>query len=211
MDVYNHVGSGGFEVGGEGIISHSVPTCNTIYDDIVYFLKKANMPDIDHAIGKRYARVTIVFMAFYLESLAKALLKETKNRFNGKLKYIKKDPINIFKNIYEFLNKEKLSLDIRGVDDLFNIIRSQVIAHPSARSIIGGSNVPKGKGLKENGKAFSYKKFKHFGNTLESFVKDNAQDVYNELKLFLNEYYNLISIHFPDCYLSHYFSLKEIQ
>ncbi|MGB8991701.1 MAG: hypothetical protein WCD80_06565, partial [Desulfobaccales bacterium] len=130
MHVYNHVGSGGAEFGGEGKISVSVPTCNTIYDDIVYFLKKAKMSDIDHAIGKRYARVAIIFMAFYLESLARILLKETMNRFNDKLICKTKDPITIFKKIYEFLNKDKLSLDTRGVDDLFYIIRSQLIAHP---------------------------------------------------------------------------------
>lgn len=210
MDVYNQVESGGYELGGGGEISSSVPTFNTIYDDIVYFLKKAKIPDTDHAIGKRYARVTIVFMAFYLESLAKALLKETIKRFNGKLNCGKKDPITIFKNIHEFLNKNKLSLDTLGLFDLFQIIRSQLIAHPPDRSILWGSNVPEGKGLKENGKAFSYKKFKQFPNTLENFSKDDAQDVYNELKLFLSEYYNLISIHLPDCYLSHYFNLKEI-
>ena len=210
MDVYNHVGSGGIEVGGEGIISISVPTCNIIYDDIVYFLKKAQIPDTDHAIANRYARVAIIFMSFYLESLSKLLFKDTINRFNGKLFCKDKNPITIFKKIYEFLNKEKLSLDTCGVDDLFQIIRSQLIAHPPARSILGGSNVPEGKGLKENGKPFSYKKFNHFPNTLESFGKDDAQDVYNELKLFLHEYYNLITNHFPDCILSYYFNLKEI-
>jgi hypothetical protein len=210
MDIYKHVGSGGIEEGGEGKISVNVPTCNTIYDDIVYFLIKSKFAEIDDATSKRYARVTIVFMAFYLESLAKSLLEETMNRFNGKLICKTKDPITIFKKIYEFLNKEKLSLDTRGVEDLFYIIRSQLIAHPPTRSIIGGSNVPEGKGLKGNGKAFPYKKFKHFPNTLENFAKDNAQEVYNELNLFLNEYYNLINNHFPNCVLSHYFNLKEI-
>jgi hypothetical protein len=210
MDVYKHVGSGGFELGGGGEISSSVPTCNTIYDDIVYFLKKANMPDTDDAIGKRFARVAIVFMAFYLESLTKVLLEETIKRFDYKLNCNKNDIINILKKIYEFINNDKLSLDTGGIDDLFHILRSQLIAHPPDRSILWGSNVPEGKGLRENGKAFSYKKFKHFSNTWENFSKGDAQDVYNELKLFLSEYYNLISIHFPGCFLSYYFNLKEI-
>ena len=216
MDVYNHVGSGGVEVGGEGKYSVTVPTCNTIYDDIVYFLIKSKLADMDQAISKRYARIVIALLAFYVESLVNLLLDELlKNNCPQKFSdfYIYRErTLQKYQDALYLISKKKLpNGETDCIRDLFSI-RNQLIAHPKAREIIGGTDVPREKGLSGKGEPIKYKnkKFEHFPNILSEFTFEHAQELYNEIKEFLMKYYSLIDKDLNSHWITSYFHLKNI-
>lgn len=221
MTIYEHIASGGLKVGGQGEYSFSEPTCNHVYNDLIFFLNESKRSDIDQVISKRYARAALVFLAFYVESLANLLIDEVGERFNCiqelqeliKLKYCSNDrikklrrkyklkgdwpePLNKFQAAYFVTDGKDLSLDLdtSGIQDLF-LIRNQIIAHPPARSIVAGTGVTKGKGLTEKGKSLSLKneKLKHLPNIYSEFASGHTQKVYNETKDFLNKYHNLVA------------------
>jgi len=201
MITYEHIGNGGFRVGVQGEYSFSEPICNQVYNDLMFFLNKSKASNIDQVISKRYARASLVFLAFYFESLANLLIDEVGKRFNCSQQleqiYKKRDhypkPLRKFQAVYSVLYYgQKLPLDTSGIQDLF-LIRNQVIAHPPARSIVAGTGITKGKGLTEKGRSLSLNKFTHFPNIYGEFTSVHTQEVYNETKDFLEKYHNLIA------------------
>jgi hypothetical protein len=214
MDTFHYTTSGGFVLGGEGKYSVSVPTCNTIYDDIVYTLGKAKLANTDHKISKCYARIAIIFLAFYMESLINLLLDEMlKNNCPEKFSdfYINRErTLQKYQDALYIISKKKLpNQDTDCISDLFSI-RNHLIAHPKAREIVGGTDVPKGKGLSGKGEPIKYKKFKHFPNILSEFTYKHAQELYNGIKEFLMKYYSLIDKDLNGHWIASYFHLKNI-
>lgn len=51
-------------------------TYKKIYADSLFFLNRAKEPSVKEEDKDRYARVSILLMAFYLESLSNALFKQ---------------------------------------------------------------------------------------------------------------------------------------
>ena len=214
MDTYHYTASGGFVISGEGEYSVTVPTCNTIYDDIVYFLIKSKLADIDQALSKRYARIVIALLAFYVESLVNLLLDELlKNNCPQKFSdfYINRErTLRKYQDALYLISEKKLPKgETNCIEDLFSI-RNQLIAHPKAREIVGGTDVPKGKGLSGKGEPIKYKKLKNFPNILSEFTYEHAQELYNEIKDFLDKYYNLIDKDLNSHWIARYFHLKNI-
>jgi hypothetical protein len=217
MSIYEVIGSGGIKLRGESEFYCDIPTCKQIYDDIQYFLIESKMPGKDEETVKRYARVAILFTAFYVESLANSLLDEIiKRGCPDKLKgknYIRREKtINKYQDIYSFLNNKKLNQEqINGINDLFRI-RNEIIAHPKAREIIAGTGVPKGKGWTGTREKIEYKckEFKDFPNIWEYFTRKEAIIIYNEIKRFLKTYYDFVRENFPN-WMSTYFLLEEVE
>ena len=200
MTAYKLIGSGGIKFSGQGKYSVSKPTCNEVYNDLIFFLNESKASNIDQVISKRYARTALVFLAFYFESLANLLVDEVEKKFDCSQKleqvYTKRnhypEPLRKFQAVYSERHNQTLPLDLSGIQDLF-LIRNQVIAHPPARSIVAGTDVSEGKGLKENGKSLSLKKFTHFPNIYSEFTNVHTQEIYNETKDFLEKYHNLVA------------------
>ncbi|MBU4232522.1 MAG: hypothetical protein L6277_00460 [Desulfobacterales bacterium] len=226
MVVYNHVGSGGVEVGGEGIISISAVNCGVLYDDLLYFMNRLNQPDNDLDHANRYSRIVIILMVFYIESLSYLLFNEVKNHYNKEDsldlvmkndKQINQDkkgkcyprPIRYYLFAYYIFCNQYLSIDILGIRDLF-LIRNKIFAHPPGRSIISKTGFPEGKGLTEKGEPIHYNKFVHFPNILQNFSKEHARELYNEIKEFLMKYYSLIDKDLNSHWIASYFHLKNI-
>jgi hypothetical protein len=224
MDVYNHVGSGGWVMGGGGEISSSVPTCGVLYDDLLFFMNILNQPCNDLDYSKRYSRIIIILMAFYIESLSNLLLYEIKkinnNQFIAFKKIYKSNKIKISASVvidnlriaYGVLknNPNKfIDFDIRGIRDLFEI--RHLFAHPPGRSIISGNILIDGKGLPEDRKPIVYEKFQDFPKIISEFTVEHAKILYNEINIFLKQYCELISMYFPKDFLSSYFSLRELE
>ncbi len=191
------------------------PTCGTLYRDINMFLKESQDQSINEEDRKRYARTAIMFMPFFYESLEKALFDMIIDKFKNEpqLPQLKRYKNDKFLGIYAFFkkipfekeNKPRLPLNRNAIDDLF-LIRNQIIAHPQAWSIAAGTGVPKGKGLTIDKKEVLYKQLKNLPNRLEDFTANNAIEIYTEMKIFLREYYNLISSFLPDHSFASYFN-----
>jgi hypothetical protein len=205
--------SGGPVIGGELKYSVTVPTCDTLYNDIVYFLENSKKYDTDKEFSKRYARIVIGLLALYVESLGNLLLNEfTKKNCPQKLidYNINTETITKYRDVLYFIfNKKLLRGEMNCIEDLFRI-RNELIVHPKAREIIGGSGVKKGKGLSGIGESINYKKLKHFPNILSEFTYEHAQELYNEIKDFLYRYYNRIDKELNNHWIAGYFHLKDI-
>ena len=89
-------------------------------------------------------------------------------------------------------------------------IRNQLIAHPKAREIISGTDVPEGKGLSGKGEPIKYKKLKNFPNILSEFTYEHPHKLYNEIKEFLMKYYSLLDKDLNNHWIASYFHLKNI-
>lgn len=223
--IYEHIGSVGVKIEGHGKYFFSYPDCNLILEDITYFLMRGNEHKLNQNEKNRYARVAIIYMAFYIESLSNWLEFELINSNNKPKKMITKKtkrdkdeywPTPLYKLriayvVLENNNHLPKELDIRGIRDLFRI-RNGIFAHPPGRSITGGNILKDGKGIPEDKKPVYYEKFEGILPKIQSeFTIEHAKIMYNEIKIFLKEYYGVISKHFSKDFLSSYCSLKELE
>ncbi len=184
-----------------------------IHNDIKYFLSESTKAS-DIEISKRFARAAIVFIAFYVESLANLLVDRIKSVFgllpdfedfiNKREHWPKKidhwpQPLRIFFGAYVKIQNKTLSrdtnivwsLDTAVIQDLF-LIRNQVLTHPPARSTVGGTSVVPEKGLTQDGKDLKFNRFTHFPNIYTGFTSTHAHEIYEENKKFLEGYGTLI-------------------
>jgi hypothetical protein len=177
-----------------------------ILKDVEYFLSESNKAS-DLIISKRFARVSIVFTAFYVESLSNLVMHKIIAKYvtcsdiyqfvNRKDDWPK--PLRILFAAYIKLKKgdilantkKQWPCDTNVIKDLF-LIRNQVLAHPPAHSTEAGTGVVSGKGLTQKGKHIAYKKFKHFPNIYTEFNRTHAKEIYDETKNFLKEYAKLL-------------------
>jgi hypothetical protein len=177
-----------------------------ILKDVKYFLSESNKAS-DLEISKRFARASIVFTAFYVESLANLVIHRIIAKFGANSDFDqfinRKDdwpkPLRILFAAHIMLKKGKIlsntkkqwPCDTNAVKDLF-LIRNQVLAHPPAHSTVAGTGVVSGIGLTQRGKHLSYKKFKCFPNIYTEFTSVHAKDIYDDTTKFLKEYAKLL-------------------
>ncbi|MDD3581493.1 MAG: hypothetical protein PHW74_10785 [Desulfobacca sp.] len=217
MNIYNYSGALNITIQAQSEYYLLESNCNLIFSDLLFFLKQSEITQVDKYRSRRYARVAIAYMAFYIESLANlvfALVRKMGNYFVSleyiscfrSLEYIFKnktknhlsEPIKKLQAVYYFFSSDQnFPLDTAGIQDIF-LIRNQVICHPRPSAISKGTGVNRGKGLTENGKALSYNKFNQFPNIYSEFTNSTAQQLYNEIKFFLKEYYNLVAQYIPN-------------
>jgi len=194
---------------------YSIETnCHYLYNDLIYFIRSGKNSLENIEISKRYARAAIMILASYLDCLSNLLINEIEDRFKFGIKLkkiIKEDPIYKFGKIYNCLSNNRLSsqLDIQGIKDFYYRVRNQIIVHPPARSIKAGTGVIKGKGLTEDKKVIQYLKLKS-PNILSEFTMNDIIEIYNEVKIFLKEYYKLIIDDIPKNFLEQFFHLEEV-
>ena len=169
---------------------YSEATFKRIAEDAVFFYRKAAENNIDDAERRRYSRIAILLMAFYLESLSNLLFDKLVNK---DLKCVDNrsvlpKPIRKFRAVYKDLyDGKELALNIDGVQDVFTI-RNKVIAHPAGRSEERSGKVNRTR----VDKTVSYKKFTDFPFTYSQFTLSHAEEVLEEVKDFLTRFHDLL-------------------
>jgi hypothetical protein len=179
-----------------------------ILKDVKYFLSESNRAS-DPEISKRFARASIVFTAFYVESLANLVMDRViekygidsdfnkfickRDSWTKPLRILFAADIKIKKGIISADTKKQWPCDTHVIEDLF-LIRNHVLAHPPAHSTVAGTGVVSGIGLNKKGKPLEYKVLKHFPNIYAGFTSTHAEEIYNKTINFLKEYAKLLEI-----------------
>lgn len=172
-------------------------TCDQIYDDVVFFLRQSK--EAAPSQRKRYARATIIFTAFFFESMANLLVDRTSDKDSSErsTKHGRRpSPLQKFRSIFQKVKGKPMELDTRGIQDLFTI-RNRVFGHPEAWFVYEGSQVPQGKGLTQDRKPLPFLKFKDFPNIYTEFDSVHAEVLLAEVKDFLHRYSGLVKDQFP--------------
>jgi len=161
----------------------------------VFFRRQAADDQIDDRDKKRYARIVILLMAFYLESMSNLLFGELVNK---KLKIIGKQiylppkmakPIKHLKAVHHELFGKELSLDTDGLEDIFTV-RNIIIAHPAGRA---QSQTGTGEDVWSRlGRNITYKKFRHLPLHYSHFTLNHADELLKEVKEFLTKFLVLL-------------------
>ncbi len=171
-------------------IIHTVPTYKRIIEDTLFFLDQSRKDNTADMEKNRYARITILLLSFYIESMSNALyddflgerdFKEVDNRSDLPV------PIRRFRAVYSQLYKKELSIDIKGIRDIFTI-RNKIIAHPAGFSKEKDSET----GWQRVDQNVIYEKFKNFPFTYSKFTVAHAETAIEEVKNFLISYHNLL-------------------
>ncbi|MCK4362124.1 MAG: hypothetical protein KAW13_02470 [Dehalococcoidia bacterium] len=171
---------------------YSEATFTRIAEDAVFFRRKAGEDNIDDSERKRYSRIAILLMAFYLESLSNLLCDVVLGKNRRRPKKNKEEgvpgPIRRVRAVYkELYDGKELALNIDGVQDVFTI-RNKVIAHPAGRSEERSGKVVRTR----VDKTVSYKKFTDFPFTYSQFTLSHAEEVLEEVKDFLTRFHDLL-------------------
>jgi len=181
-------------------------TFKRIVEDAIFFRGAAENVNTE-CDKKRYARLIILLMALYLESLSNRIflhffdqvtLDETK-QLNGCVDHVdcRRDlpgPVRNFRAIYKKCLNKELTLDTSGIQDIFTI-RNRIIAHPSGRAQLQTNKdgwMPLITSVKWHDKdvqilqqQFDYAKFKHFPSIYSDFTLREADEILEEVKEFL--------------------------
>lgn len=176
---------------------YSAATFKRIAEDAIFFRRQAAQGEIDDTDKRRYARIIILLMAFYLESLSNLMLVTltqigTDNRLERydeeyEDKTHLSGPIRKFKAIhYELLGK-KLTLNTNGIQDIFHI-RNHIIAHSTGRDKLESYEL----GWRPVNKNFTYRKFKTFPFVYSHFTLKEADEILMEVKEFLTKFLDLL-------------------
>ena len=173
---------------------YSEATFKRIVEDAIFFRRKATEDNINDAERKRYSRIVILLMAFYLESLSNLLCdavlgEDWKGAKENKEKGVAEAIIK-FKAVHKKLyDGKELALRTDGIQDIFTI-RNKVIAHPAGRAKLRTRTGD----VKWNriDKEFGYKKFTNFPLVYSHFTLQEADSVLTEVKDFLIKFHDLL-------------------
>lgn len=189
-------------------------TFKRIVEDIIFLRGVAENVNTE-SDKKRYARLIILLMALYLESLSNRIflhffdqvtLDETK-QLNGCVDHVDcrsdlPSPVRNFRAIYKKCLNKELTLDTSGIQDIFTI-RNRIIAHPSGRAQLQTNKdgwIPLITSVKWHGKCvrilpqrLDYAKFKHFPSIYSDFTLREADEILEEVKEFLVNIFGSLS------------------
>jgi len=144
---------------------------------------------IDNSQERRYGRIIVLLMAFYLESLSNLLFEEVVGEELERADF-RTDlprPLRKFRAIHSKLLGKELSLNIEGIQDIFTI-RNKVIAHPSGRAQLQTTE----HGWDRIDTQVNYKKFREFPSIYSRFTLREAEAVLNEVREFVTRFLGLI-------------------
>jgi hypothetical protein len=199
METYKYVGKVSMRLKPEAEYFFVEATFNQVYTDCLFFLNKARESGIKEEDKDRYARVSILFAAFYIESLSNRLWDAFPARSEKRLDSAGKDlrePVKKFRAVYHKFCQTHLPLNTDGIEDIFTI-RNKIFAHPRAFSIKAGKGIPIGRGC-DNRINYKNKNFATFPYVYSLFKTQHAKAIVNEVKNFLNGYCDLLKGKIPD-------------
>jgi len=169
-------------------------TYKRIVEDALFFLDKSRKHNIAVMEKNRYARMSILLMAFYLESLSNLLFDALASSFSDDLDRrtdIPK-PIRRFMAVHYQLYQAELPLSTDGIRDIFTI-RNRVIAHPTGFSKERHSEVAPGCWERSRvDKNVSYGKFTNLPFTYSQFTSSHAEKILGEVRGFLTSFHSLL-------------------
>jgi len=193
----------------EGSAVYTEATFKRIVEDEIFFRGAAENVNTE-SDKKRYARLIILLMALYLESLSNRIflhffdqvtLDETK-QLNGCVDHVdcRSDlpgPVRNFRAIYKKCLNKELTLDTSGIQDIFTI-RNRIIAHPSGRAQLHTDKdgwKPLITSVKWQDKEvqilrqqLNYAKFRHFPPVYSHFTLREADEILEEVRKFLTNF-----------------------
>jgi hypothetical protein len=164
---------------------YSEATAKKFIEDAIFLYEKA-IKATDELEKKRYSRLAVTVIPFYLECLSNYLFY---NFFHRELdrKDDKKDlpeTIRRFRVVYKkCLNKELKDTDFNGIRDIFTI-RNKITAHPAGRSIMGTTE----NGWEREDKKISYFKLKELPKVYSHFYPKHTYLIFTEVHDFLTKY-----------------------
>lgn len=168
-------------------------TFKRIVEDALFFRQQAEGETENKQKGC-YARVVILLMAFYLESLSnlvfEELVKKKLKDYDSQAGLSK--PVQRFRAIHCELLGGKPTLkdeDINGIQDIFTI-RNKIIAHPAGRAKLHIDTDEDRRSRVD--RQVTYKKFKNFPLVYSHFTLKEADIILKEVKEFLTKFLNLV-------------------
>jgi len=177
--------------------SLSRANCVPIYEDLKYILNQSRDVNVGADNRNRYARISIVFMAFYLEVLANSIFDKDRNDKEIYAELEKTDrrndlskPVRKYRAEYFKAYGNELPINVNGVQDIF-IIRNKIMAHPKERTTVS-SNDPAMIDI------IGYLKFKDFPIFYPMFVTEHSEILFVEMKDFLNDYLVAMKDNIPE-------------
>jgi len=202
METYEYVGKVSMRLKPEAEYFFVEATFKQVYTDCLFFLNKAQESGTKEEKKDRYARVSILFAAFYIESLSNRLWDAFPARREKKLDSAGKDlpkPVKKFRAVYYKFCQTHLPLVAEGIEDIFTI-RNIIFAHPPAFSIKAGTGIPSGRGRENRKNRINYKNnnFETFPRVYSLFKTQHAKAIVNEVMNFLNDYCDLLKGKIPD-------------
>jgi len=160
---------------------YTAATHKRLEEDVIFLRIQAEDTTAESE-RKRYARIIILLIAPYLESMSNLMFGQLVNK---KLKEVDNQaglpkPIRRFGAIHHELLCKELKLDADGIQDIFHI-RNNITCHPAGHEVVkiaGGE-------LGRIDKRIAYKKFKRFPFVYSDFTLKEADEVLREVEEFL--------------------------
>ena len=175
-----------------GKITITEATYKRIIEDAAYFLNEMTNPKLSSTEQNRYARIILPQIAFYIQSLSRALVEKTNTKnLRGLNKYKKwSENLKGFMIVYYKYYGKELQLNTDGLHDIF-LIRNYIIAHPQGftTETDGGEMITK---LNRSSEKGDFKKFKDFPHNYTRFNSSHLVSIVEEVINFLKDYHNLI-------------------
>jgi len=163
------------------------------FEEDVIFLRRQAEDTADESMRKRYARITILLTAPYLECVSNLMFGELigkrLDRVDKRTANRQRLPPSIlkFRAIHHTLLNKELKLDTNGIEDIFHI-RNNITLHPAGREVVKVA----GEGLGRLDRRIAYKKFKSFPSVYSHFTLSEADEIIREVYQFLTEFFRLI-------------------
>jgi len=175
---------------------YSEATAKRFIEDAIFLYHNA-MKVTDELEQKRYSRLAVTVIPFYLESLSKYLFYEFFNREleRGDDKRTGlSETIKRFSLVYKkCLNKELKDKDINGIRDIFTI-RNRIAAHPQGRSRL----VTTDNGWERDDISIIYLKLKDLPQVYSHFYPKHTHLIFTEVHDFLTNYITSIKNNLTD-------------
>ena len=165
-----------------------------IVEDAVFLYSRAKEDKTDDKYKKRYARIAILLMSLYLESLSNLIFEELVNRNLEEVCYQTDlpKPIRRFRAVYHMLSGKELALNTDGLQDIFTI-RNKIIAHPAGCAQLQTSR----DGWVRTDRQVTYKKFGGFPLVYSHFTLQHANAVFEEVRQFLTKFLDILGDKLP--------------
>ena len=166
--------------------AYSEATAKRFIEDAIFLYHNATKAT-DELEQKRYSRLAVTVIPFYLESLSKYLFYEF---FNSELKKGDDKRKGLSETIIRFslvyrkcLNKELKDKDFNGIIDIFTI-RNRITAHPQGRSRL----VTTDNGWERDDISITYLKLKDLPPVYSHFYPKHTHLIFSEVHDFLTNY-----------------------
>jgi len=174
---------------------YSEATAKRLIEDVILLYEKS-VKATEGLEKKRYSRLAVTVVPYYLESLSNYIYDELVDRtlddVDQRMDLPK--PVRRFRAVYsKCLNKELQDQDINGIRDIFTI-RNKITAHPQGRSNLVTTDT----GWERNDITITFHKLKDLPKVYSDFEPKYTHLIFTETHDFLTNYITLIKGNLTD-------------